>query len=281
MKTLKGIEIANKKMQDIMSKYANTSNETVEFAKTWTGFKDLVLVDKVKECADIISFYFKAEDGKRLIEHKAGQYLPIKIKSDDEKYKDEIRTYSLSMKSNEYIYRISVKKVEGGLISSYLHDNLEVGDIVEAMIPAGLFTLENRDKKKPLVLISAGIGITPLLSMAYEGIEDSKDVTFVQAVQNSKIHPFNYDINKLSEIANLKSYVFYSNPLESDVIGGNYDVSGYIGKEWIEKNLDLSSEFYFCGPPIFMKILNKTLIELGVDRKNINFEFFGEPQLME
>lgn len=271
----------NTKMQEIMSKYSNTTSNEVEFAKSWTGFKDLVLVDKVKECDDIISFYFKDKEGKKLVKNKAGQYLPFKIKSDDAKYKDEIRTYSLSMKPNEYLYRISVKRIEGGLISSYLHDKLEVGDSIEAMIPAGLFTLENSDKKKPIVLIAAGIGITPLLSMAYEGIEADSNVTFIQAVQNSQIQPFNYDINKMSEITNLKSYVFYSNPLEGDVAGENYDVLGFIGKEWIGNNLDLNSEFYFCGPPIFMKILNKALIELGVDRKNINFEFFGEPQSME
>lgn len=271
----------NTKMQDIISKYSNTTGTEVEFAKMWTGFKELILVDKVKECDDIISFYFKDKEGKKLVKHKAGQYLPFKIKTDDPKYKDEIRTYSLSMKPNEYLYRISVKKVEGGLISTYLHEKLEIGDAIEAMIPAGLFTLENRDKKKPLVLIAAGIGITPLLSMAYEGIEDDSDVTFIQAVQNSQIQPFNYDINKISEITNLKSYVFYSNPIDQDIIGENYNVLGFIGKEWIGNNLDLNSEFYFCGPPIFMKILNKALIELGVDRKNINFEFFGEPQSME
>lgn len=273
--------IKNVSMEEIMIKYTSGTIGNVEFAKPWNGFKDLILVDKVKECEDIISFYFKDKDGKKLVKHSSGQYLPIKIKTNDEKYKEEIRTYSLSMKPNEYIYRISVKKVEGGLISTYLHDELKVGDTIEAMIPTGIFTLENRDNNKPLVLISAGIGITPLLSMAYDGIEGSKDVTFIQAVQNSKIQPFNHDINKMRELNNLKSYVFYSNPLEEDIKGKNYDVSGFIGKEWIENNLDLNSEFYFCGPPIFMKILNKALIELGVDRKNIHFEFFGEPQDME
>ncbi|MBU3087250.1 oxidoreductase [Clostridium gasigenes] len=266
-------------MEEIIQKYSNTSSAELEYAKSWTGFKDLILVDKVKECNDIISFYFKDKEGKKLIKHIAGQYLPIKIKSNDDKYNNEIRTYTLSMKPNEHIYRISVKKVEGGLISSYLHDELEIGHAIEAMVPAGLFTLENN--KKPVVLISAGIGITPLISMLYDAIEDKKNITFIQAVQNSKIQPFKYDIKKMEEIIKLKSYVFYSNPLEVDEKGKDYYVEGFIGKEWIENNLDLNSEFYFCGPPIFMKILNKALIELGVNRENIHFEFFGEPQSME
>ena len=271
----------NTNIEDIIKKYSNMNTSELEPRRTWRGFKELILVDKVKECEDIISFYFKDKEGKKLVKHKAGQYLPMKIKTEDSRYNEEIRTYSLSMKPNEYIYRISVKKMGNGLISSYLHNELKIGDSIEAMVPTGLFVLEDNKKDKPVVLISAGIGITPLISMLYEGIEDFKNVSFIQAVQNSKIQPFNYDIRKIAEINELKNYVFYSSPLEGDVEGKDYDYTGFISKEWIEDNLDLNSEFYFCGPPPFMKNLNKSLIQLGVSRKNIHFEFFGEPQLME
>lgn len=271
----------NTNIEDIIKKYSNMNSSELEPRRTWRGFKELILVDKVKECEDIISFYFKDKEGKKLVKHKAGQYLPMKIKTEDNRYNEEIRTYSLSMKPNEYIYRISVKKMRNGLISSYLHNELKIGDSIEAMVPTGLFVLEDNKKDKPVVLISAGIGITPLISMLYEGIEDFKNVSFIQAVQNSKIQPFNYDIRKIAEINELKNYVFYSSPLEVDVEGKDYDYTGFISKEWIEDNLDLNSEFYFCGPPPFMKNLNKSLIQLGVSRENIHFEFFGEPQLME
>ena len=271
----------NINMEDIIKRYSNTSNKKLEPGRAWRGFKELILVDKVKECDDIVSFYFKDKEEKKLIKHKAGQYLPIKIRSNDDRYKDEIRTYSLSMKPNEYIYRISVKRVEEGLISTYLHDKLEIGDSIDAMVPTGLFVLEDNKNSKPVVLISAGIGITPLISMLYEGVEDFRKVTFIQAVQNSKMQPFSYDIRKIAEINELNSYVFYSNPLEEDVEGKDYDFTGFITKEWIENNLDLNSEFYFCGPPPFMKNLNKSLIELGVSRENIHYEFFGDPQSME
>lgn len=271
----------NTNIEDIIKKYSNMNTSELEPRRTWRGFKELILVDKVKECEDIISFYFKDKEGKKLVKHKAGQYLPMKIKTEDSRYNEEIRTYSLSMKPNEYIYRISVKKMGNGLISSYLHNELKIGDSIEAMVPTGLFVLEDNKKDKPVVLISAGIGITPLISMLYEGIEDFKNVSFIQAVQNSKIQPFNYDIRKIAEINELKNYVFYSSPLEGDVEGKDYDYTGFISKEWIEDNLDLNSEFYFCGPPPFMKNLNKSLIQLGVSRKNIHFEFFGEPESME
>ena len=76
----------------------------------WSGFRELVLIDVTKECEGIKSFYFKAKDGAKLVRHIAGQFLPIRIKTDNPKYKDIIRTYSLSMIPNEDVYRISVKK---------------------------------------------------------------------------------------------------------------------------------------------------------------------------
>ena len=105
------------------------------------NFRELVLVDKVKECNDIMSFYFKDKKNQKLTKHKPGQFLPFQIQTQNPKYKGVMRTYSLSMAPNESMYRISVKKLENGLISSYLHDNLEVGDVIEAMDPAGIFTV--------------------------------------------------------------------------------------------------------------------------------------------
>lgn len=216
------------------------------------NFRKLVLVDKIKECNDIISFYFKDLDNKKLIKHKAGQFLPFRIKTEDSKYKGVMRTYSLSMIPNESIYRISVKKIENGLISTYLHDKLKIGDIIEAMDPMGLFTVKEHDIDKPLVLISAGIGVTPLLSMLYEESNKRDNIYVVQAVQNSSIHPFKDDINTICKDKNLSNIVFYSNPLECDKEGLDYDFSGFIYREWIKNNLPLDGDFYFCGPPAFI-----------------------------
>ena len=177
--------------------------------KNWDGFKELVLVDKIEVCTDIISFYFKAKDGSKLIKHKAGQFLPFKLKTNDPKYKDVIRTYSLSMFPNEDIYRISVKKINGGLISTYLHENLNIGDSIEAMVPTGLFTI--KDKNNDIVLISGGIGITPLLSILYEESAIRNNIHFIQAVQNSKMHPFKDDIENIAKLKNIENTVFLRN----------------------------------------------------------------------
>ena len=264
-------------IEDIMEKYSGTMSNK-EPGKPWSGKKELVLVDKVKETEDITSFYFKAKDGSKLVEHKAGQFLPFTIKTDDPKYKGVTRTYSLSMKPNEDIYRISVKRVPDGLISNYLHDNLNVGDLIEAMMPAGLFTLEKHKKDKPIVLVSAGIGITPLLSMFYDSVNKIKNITFIEAVQNSQMQPFANDVKALCEMSQNKHYVFFSDPNDDEILGRDYDFKGFVTKDWIKDNLDLNSQFYFCGPPPFMKALNSALVELGVSEEDIHYEFFGAQQ---
>lgn len=241
----------------------------------WDGFRELVLIDKVQECSDIVSFYFKVKDGGKLAVHKAGQFLPFKIKTEDPKYKEVMRTYSLSNYPNDSVYRISVKKVEGGLMSTFLHEKLNVGDSIEAMVPTGIFTIKESSKSRPIVLISGGIGVTPLLSMLYEESKGNKNIHFIQAVQNSKIHPFKDEIESTSKIMGTKNTVFYSKPLEEDTLGVNYDFEGRVTKEWIKENLSLESDFYFCGPPPFMKGLESSLLELGVDKDRINYEFFG------
>lgn len=242
---------------------------------SWNGFRELILVDKVEVCPEIISFYFKSKDGGKLVKPKAGQFLPFKIKTDDPKYKDVIRTYSLSMYPNDEMYRISVKKINGGLISTYLHEKLNVGDSIEAMIPAGLFTIDNNSKNIPLVLISAGIGITPLLSMLYEESATRNNIQFIQAVQNSSIQPFKEDINAISKTRGIKNTVFYSAPLENDKLGVDYDYAGYVNKDYLKENVDLNSDFYFCGPPPFMKAIEASLLELGVPSNRIHYELFS------
>lgn len=242
--------------------------------KNEINFRELVLVDKIRECEDIISFYFRDVENKNLKKHKPGQFLPFQIQTNDPKYKGVIRTYSLSMVPNESIYRISVKKIENGLISSYLHNNLNIGDKIEAMDPAGNFTIKEGSNNKPLVLISAGIGVTPLLSMLYEESKIRDNIYFVQSVKNSLIHPFKNDIDTICKYKNLSNIVFYSNPLEVDKEGLDYDFTGRIDKEWIKNNLPLDGNFYFCGPLAFMKAIELDLLDLGVRAESINYELF-------
>ena len=141
------------------------------------------------------------------------------------------------------------------------------------MVPTGLFTIKN--KNNDTVLISGGIGITPLLSMLYEESAIRNNIHFIQAVQNSKMHPFKDDIENIAKLKNIENTVFYSDPLSEDVEGVDYDYTGYVNKDFLKDNVNLNSDFYLCGPPPFMKAVESILLELGVDNSKINYELFS------
>ena len=110
--------------------------------------------------------------------------------------------------------------------------------------------------------------------MFYEESKNRDNIYFVKAVQNSSIHPFKNDIDNICKYKNLSNTVFYSNPLDTDKEGIDYDFTGYVNKEWIRNNLPLDGDFYFCGPSVFMKSLESNLLDLGVKKEFINYEFF-------
>ena len=126
----------------------------------WRGGRAFKLAAKLEESAEITSFYFRPVDEQPILEFEPGQYIGIKLNIDGQEVR---RNYSLSALAKVGRYRISVKREPGGVVSNYLHDRLQVGDIVELFPPAGEFTLAASEK--PLVLISGGVGITPTLPM--------------------------------------------------------------------------------------------------------------------
>ncbi|MBS6041734.1 MAG: hypothetical protein KIA08_03470 [Clostridium baratii] len=249
--------------------------------KPWNGIKEFKIEKIVPESKEVKSFYLVPCDGSKVVKHKAGQFLPIRINSEDKNYDGLVRTYSLSMKPNNDYYRLSIKRIEGGKVSSYMHDKAKEGDTIGARMPFGNFTLKDQPKDMPLVLLSGGIGITPVLSMLEEAIGKRDNIYFIECEQNTSLMALSGEIKKLAKEGLVKHTIFFDSPLESDVIGKDYDVKGYISEEWIKDNLPLNGEFYFCGPPIFMKLLNKYLKNLGVSKENRNYEFFGKPEEME
>ncbi|MGL5414561.1 MAG: hypothetical protein ACRDAU_02750 [Clostridium sp.] len=146
---------------------------------------------------------------------------------------------------------------------------------MEATSPLGEFILKEGNNDRPLVLLSGGIGVTPMMSMLYKSSESDRKVVFAQAVLNSTAHTFKSELEKIKENhSNVESAIFYQTPLESDVKGEDYDFEGFMSKEWIE-TLPKNAEFYFCGPLGFMKHIYNTLIGMGVKEDSINYEMFG------
>lgn len=258
---------------------AEMYKEAEEQVGGWDGFKDFVVVDKVKESDVITSFYLKPKDGDTLPAYESGQYLSIRVHVPGEEFK-QIRHYTLSQKSGTDTYRISVKKetdfTPNGLVSTYLHDSVQVNDTIEASAPAGMFTLEDGDQ--PVVFISGGVGITPMVSMLESLVanKSERDISFVHSARNESVHAFHEDVQKLtSELANAQYIFGYSNPENPS---GEQSFNGFISKEVLEKVVKSNAIYYVVGPTGFMEHVAALLSDLQVSIEQVRYELFGPKQ---
>lgn len=244
----------------------------INLANGWKGFKDCMVFNKVKEDETVESLYLKSIDGSKLPKFIAGQFVTVRIKNEDNTF-TKPRQYTLSMNSNEEFYRISVKREENGILSKKICDEINVGDTVQITMPLGNFIL--KDSEKPLVLIGGGIGVTPMITMAYEAVKGKREIHFIYSIANSNNHSFKKEVQKLYENnSNFKKYTFYTRPNESDILGIDFNIEGRMSKEWMLDNLPKDGEFYFCGSVPFMKEVYKNLILMGVEKEYINYELF-------
>ncbi|NBI29551.1 NO-inducible flavohemoprotein [Chengkuizengella marina] len=248
----------------------------------WKDFRKFVVYKKVKESKMITSFYLRPEDGKEISNFLPGQYISIKMNIEGKKH-THIRQYSLSDSPNKNYYRISVKREVGfdnkpdGVVSNNLHDHVNQGDIVQVSAPAGDFVL-NTEHDLPIVLISGGVGLTPMISMLNTLIkkQPSRPVYFIHAAINSEYHAFRDHVQQLTEKHDLLNYlVCYQTPTEQDKQTSSFEKEGFIEMEWLKSILPSQADFYFCGPVPFMKLLYKGLKKWGVDLHHIHYEFFG------
>jgi nitric oxide dioxygenase len=262
--------------------------ETEQQLGGWVGYRTFYVDKKAKESEEITSFYLKPKDGEAITSYKAGQYLTIKAKIPGEKY-THIRHYSLSEAPGQDYYRISVKREEehgdspDGIVSNYLHNQIQSGDTLQISAPAGDFVLDNDDL--PIVLISGGIGITPLLSMLNTVIEEQsyRQVTFIHATGNSKMHAFKEQVKKLeNNHQNVKSYVCYNSPTKEDKESNNYDEEGYIDLSFLKSILSTKeANFYLCGSLSFMEAIIKALNEWEISKEHIHYEAFRPVAILE
>ena len=248
----------------------------------WKGFREFVVEKKEKESDLITSFYLKPKDGKPIASFQPGQYLTIKADIPGEKY-THIRHYSLSDSPGQNHYRISVKREEAsednpsGIVSTYLHDDVQEGDVLQFSSPAGDFVVEPMDK--PLVLVSGGIGITPMVSMLKTYVEKSpdRDIYFVHSSRNGDIQPFK---DRLSDLAarddNVDYFVCYDSPSETDVQENRFDKEGHIDLEWLDSILPTNdADFYLCGPMPFLESMVGQLNRWNVPKEQVNYEVFN------
>ena len=188
-----------------------------------------------------------------------------------------MRSYSLSGEPDAAHYRVSVKREAHGAASAYVDDELQVGDIVQASAARGSFTLRPGDT--PVVLLSAGIGVTPVLAMlhALAAEASTREIWWLYGTRNGREHPFAEEARGLLEaLAHRHSYVCYSSPDPEDRPNVDFDAPGRLNMRVLQElNLPRNGDFYICGPSTFMSDLTAGLTALGVAPDRIHTETFG------
>lgn len=238
--------------------------------------RSLRLVEKIAESSDVTSFLFEARDGGALPGFAPGQHLPIELNVPGVNNVVR-RTYSLSGSPHDNRYRITVKRVIEGLASNHLHDELEPGAIIEGRRPAGDFTLSCTSC--PLVLISAGVGLTPLVSMlhAVAATRNKSPVWFIHGARDGTQHPLAAELRALAaECPNVTLHVAFSQPGPNDVLGRQYDSLGRVTPELVTKLVtNANALYYVCGPAKFMAQIQDGLEAGGTSADRIFTETFG------
>ncbi len=251
-------------------------------------FRDYRVLEKQRESEVITSFVLQPVDGV-MQPYQPGQYLVFRLEIDGQIV---LRNYSVSGDPDcTDRLRISVKhekapagsSVADGLASSYLHQQAQPGDVLSAAGPMGEFVLDE-SSQRPVVLLSGGVGQTPLLAMLHRLLKRSqRKVYVIHACDNSVVHAFADEMRELvAQREGVQLYFCYRNPTEHDEQAGLHHVAGLITREQLQRWLPLDDyEFYLCGPSAFMQSNYGVLRSLGVARERIHYEFFGPATVLE
>jgi nitric oxide dioxygenase len=247
------------------SVYAATENSK----GGWRGERAFRVAKRVEESAIITSFYLEPVDGGAVPDFEAGQAITVVLDVNGNSVR---RNYSLSDAPGKGYLRISVKREPQGVVSNFLHDSLQVGDTINLLPPAGRFVL-NRNNK-PLVLLTGGVGITPAISMLNVEAGSGREIRFIHAALNSKVHAFRAHVDQLvAANSNLSAFYVYNEP------GADCrpHATGFITADLLAAQLpeDRDVELYFLGPKPFMASMFNMARQLGVPAAQIHYEFFG------
>ena len=244
-------------------------------APAWSGFRQLRVARVEEESLSVRSFYLENPDGSKLPPPRPGQFLVVRINRAGAA--PILRSYSLSGDPRSGVYRISVKRENDGVGSGFLHHNVHEGGVLEVSAPTGNFTLSSTDD--PAVLISAGIGATPVLAMlhALASERSAREVWWLYGARSGREHPFAKEADALLQtIERHRSFIMYSRPESGDQPGTAFDARGHLGVSTLrELNVPQQSEFYLCGPASFLSEMTAALHDYGVPADRIRSEIFG------
>ncbi len=242
----------------------------------WPGFRSLRVTAIERESESVISIRLEDTDGVPLPPPRPGQYLTVRIHPDGEQ-KSVLRNYSLCGPPEAGSYRIAVKRERNGAASSYLHSRLAVGDLLDVAAARGTFILDRT--QDPVLLISAGIGATPLLAMLHELAEQRSDreIWWLHGAHNRADHSFSDEARTLlASLPNARSRIFYSAPGPDDRKGRDFDEAGRLTPAALAGlEPPRAAQAYLCGPATFMDEISAGLAAAGLDAPHIHTEPFG------
>ena len=257
----------------------------------WTGFKRFRVIRKEPESDVVTSFYLQPDDGSAVPDFKPGQYITLRVPSPCGH--TTMRNYSLSDRPGQPWYRISVKRETGpdaskpdGFVSNFLHRGVGVGDSLEVGPPCGEFFIDlTENHQRPLVLLSGGVGITPIMSMLLASLKHAphRRVYFIHGALNGATHAFRQTVLELEKHhPNLKVHYRYNEATVRDISEGFCHSEGLVDAELLEEIIPgRDADFYFCGPKPFMINVYHHLLEWGVPPTQVHLEFFGPRQELE
>lgn len=239
----------------------------------WNGWRAFEVVEVRPESSVITSFVLKPKDGGPVLRHRPGQYLTFWF--DVPGHAPIKRNYSISCAPNDETYRISVKREDKGLASGWLHDNARVGMVLKVGAPAGDFFLPETPPR-PVVLLSGGVGLTPMVSMLETLVAEKADteVHYVHGAYDAGTHAMGPHIRALTAAhPHARSTVFYEAPAND---GDGHDHAGRISGAWLSQQTPIQeADYYLCGPRPFLRALVSDLRDAGVPADRIHYEFFG------
>jgi len=242
----------------------------------WSGFRSLRVAKVERESASVLSLFFEPIDGPPLPAALPGQFLVFRLHIKPG-LPPILRNYSISSAPGSNAYRVSVKHEINGAGSSFLHSQVKAGDVLEVSAPRGTFTLQPGDE--PVVLVSAGIGATPVLAMlhALASTGSPREVWWLYGARTRSEHSFAKESRGLLQsLARGQSHIVYSRPQPDDQLGLDYDSPGHLDISLLDHHgVAQNADFYLCGPPSFLSSFTAGLAQRGVESTRVHTEIFG------
>ncbi|WP_424970833.1 pyridoxamine 5'-phosphate oxidase family protein [Dinoroseobacter sp. S76] len=249
---------------------------SLRWHKDDADLRSLVVLDKRPETAEITSLYLADPQGAPLPQFEAGQYLPVELDIPGHRGA-ALRSYSLSGAPGAGHYRLSIKREARGLASRHVHDSLRIGDRIKARRPAGDFTAPAGTD--PLVLVSAGVGLTPMLSLLHAAAlaQTDRPLWYVHGARDGAHHAMKDEVAGLSaRLPGLRTRTFYSQPRGSDRLGTDYDQKGRVTAQALrDLRAGPAAHYMLCGPAAFVSEIRAGLEATGTSPAHIHAETFG------